>query len=156
MRAILRNCLRNKGGRRFSGFLRGTRIFPVPILRNVLFHTTKSIIQHHGTIILRKPSLHVDSLKHKLRYARKDNIKDIAPPLSHLIFKSTDVESLGETPAKNGATTGEGRASVGLRARCGPFPAHPCALSTPEYAYVKLCCLAHVSVEVFVLTFAVI
>jgi len=136
--------------------LRGTRTFPVPILQNVLYHTTKSIIQHHGTIILRKPSLHVDSLELKLIYTRSDYVYDITPALSMLNIKSTDVESLGETPAKNGATTGEGRASVGLRARCGPFPAHPCALSTPEYAYVKLCCLAHVSVEVFVLTFAVI
>jgi hypothetical protein len=54
--------------------LRGTRIFPVPILQNVLYHTTKSIIQHHGTIILRKPSLHVDSLELKLIYTRSDYV----------------------------------------------------------------------------------
>jgi len=86
------------------------------------------------------------------RYARRDFILDIAPSLSNLFFlsptrggldlvtknlffKSTDVESHCELPARNGVTAGNGRASVGPRARCGPFSSQHCAPTTSGYAY---------------------
>ena len=70
-----------------------------------------------------------------LKHARRDYIQDIAPPLSMFNLESTDVELLCETPAKNGATTGDGRPCVGPRAPCGPFPAQRCASTAPWYAY---------------------
>jgi hypothetical protein len=82
----------------------------------------------------------------KLIALRRYYVYDVEFLLSSQFFKSAAVEMLCEVPAKNGATTGDERASVGPRARCGPFSSQSCAPTTPRYTYQEVCCLAHVSV----------
>ena len=71
-------------------------------------------------------------------------------------FKSDAAETFLGEPEKSGATTGNGGASVGPRARCVTLTRLPRAQMTLKYMQLTPCCLARTCEDIFIFISAII